>query len=96
MQAGHTEQPVGVDEFIQLPGGGLGVGVAVTASAVSGRRETLECGAHLLIGHLTAGPGSEQTVFVPGMAREQVDVPRGAAGERAPRRVRKQDAVDDG
>ena len=67
MQAGQPKQPVGVDGFIQLPGGGLGIGCAVDAAAVQSRCETAECGGHLLFGHLAAEQGIEQRVLVAGV-----------------------------
>ena len=98
VQRRHAEQPVGVDQFVQLLRAGGREGLAVAAGAVRAGGEGAQGGLGLVLGHLAqhAVDQAEQPVLVAGVADEQVDVPAGAVGQRLPGGGRQDVAVDDG
>ena len=97
LQRRHPEQPVGVHQLVELVGAGRRVGVAVAAGTVGSGREDLQRGRGLLLADLAQQPldGREQPLLVAGVAREQVEVAAGAAGQRLPGRGGQQLTVDD-
>ena len=78
----HPEQPVGVDQLVQLVRARRREGVAVAARAVRAGRQHLEGVRRLLLAHLTeqAVDGGEQALLVAGVTDEEFDVAAGAVG----------------
>ena len=97
VQRGHAEQPVGVDQFMQLVRARLREGLPVAARAVGPGREDAQRRLRLLPGDLAelSGQAGEQPVFVTVVTDDQLDIPAGALGQGLPRRDRQDVAIDD-
>ena len=87
--------------FLRLVRGRIGVVRSGAGRAISGDpggsgREDVERGCGLLLGHLAeeAVHEGEETLLVPHVTHDQVDVPSGAVGQGSPRVHREDDAID--
>ena len=86
----HAERPVGVDELIQFVRACGREALPVPARAVRARREDVQGGLRLLLGHLAeqSVERGEQPLLVARVPDEESDVPAGAVGQGLPGRDR--------